>query len=136
MSDESKFELPEPKGYRLLIAIPKKEETFKDSQIVIAESVRQREEIASIVGLVVKLGPQAYQDPEKFPDGPWCKEGDFIIMRSYSGTRFKISTPEGDQEFRLINDDTVEAVVADPRDRKSTRLNSSHRLLSRMPSSA
>jgi co-chaperonin GroES (HSP10) len=115
MSDESKFELPEPKGYRLLIAIPKKEETFKDSQIVIAESVRQREETASIVGLVVKLGSQAYQDPEKFPDGPWCKEGDFIIMRSYSGTRFKVSTPQGDQEFRLINDDTVEAVVADPR---------------------
>lgn len=115
MSDESKFELPEPKGYRLLIAIPKKEETFKDSQIVIAESVRQREETASIVGLVVKLGPQAYQDPEKFPDGPWCKEGDFIIMRSYSGTRFRVSTPKGDQEFRLINDDTVEAVVADPR---------------------
>jgi len=115
MSNESKFELPEPKGYRLLIAIPKKEETFKDSQIVIAESVRQREEIASIVGLVVKLGPQAYQDPDKFPDGPWCKEGDFIIMRSYSGTRFKVSTPQGDQELRLINDDTVEAVVADPR---------------------
>jgi len=86
-----------------------------DSQIVIAESVRQREEIASIVGLVVKLGPQAYQDPDKFPYGPWCEEGDYIIMRSYSGTRFKISTPEGDQEFRLINDDTVEAVVADPR---------------------
>jgi co-chaperonin GroES (HSP10) len=115
MSNTSKLELPEPKGYRILIAIPKKEETFKDSQIVIAESVRQKEEIASIVGLVVKLGPQAYQDPDKFPDGPWCEEGDYIIMRSYSGTRFKITTPEGDQEFRLINDDTVEAVVADPR---------------------
>ena len=111
----SDFQFPEPSGYRILIAIPKKEETFKDSQIVIAETTRQREEIASIVGMVVKLGPQAYKDPEKFPDGPWCKEGDFIIMRSYSGTRFKISTPNGDQEFRLINDDTVEAVVADPR---------------------
>ena len=111
----SNLQLPEPKGYRILIAIPKKEETFKDSQIVIAESTRQKEEIASIVGLVVKLGPQAYQDPDKFPDGPWCKEGDYIIMRSYSGTRFKLTTPEGDQEFRLINDDTVEAVVQDPR---------------------
>ena len=111
----SNLQLPEPKGYRILIAIPKKEETFKDSQIVIAESTRQKEEIASIVGLVVKLGPQAYQDPDKFPDGAWCKEGDYIIMRSYSGTRFKISTPQGDQEFRLINDDTVEAVIADPR---------------------
>jgi len=111
----SNLQLPEPKGYRILIAIPKKEETFKDSQIVIAESTRQKEETASIVGLVVKLGPQAYQDPDKFPDGAWCKEGDYIIMRSYSGTRFKISTPQGDQEFRLINDDTVEAVIADPR---------------------
>ncbi len=111
----SNYIVPEPTGYRILIAIPKKEETFKDSQIIIAESLRQKEEIASIVGMVVKLGPQAYQDPDKFPNGPWCKEGDFIIMRSYSGTRFKVTTPEGDQEFRLINDDTVEAVVSDPR---------------------
>jgi co-chaperonin GroES (HSP10) len=110
-----KFELPQPSGYRILIAIPKKDETFRDSKIIIAEAERRKEEIASIVGLVVKLGPQAYADPDKFPDGPWCKEGDFIIMRSYSGTRFKVTTPDGDQEFRLINDDTVEAVVADPR---------------------
>ena len=55
----SKLELPEPKGYRILIAIPKKEETFKDSQIVIGESARQKEEIASMVGLVVAVGPQA-----------------------------------------------------------------------------
>ena len=115
MSDESKFELPEPKGYKILIAIPKKEEKFKDTNIVIPEDARRKEEIASIVGLVVKMGSMAYQDPDKFPDGPWCKEGDFIMMRSYSGTRFKVSTPDGDQEFRLINDDTVEAVVADPR---------------------
>lgn len=111
----SDLQLPEPKGYRILIAIPKKDETFKGSSILIAETERKKEEIASIVGLVVKLGPQAYQDPDKFPEGPWCKEGDFIIMKSYSGTRFKVSTDDGDQEFRLINDDTVEAVVADPR---------------------
>lgn len=115
MSDESKFELPEPKGYKILIAIPKKEEKFKDTNIVIPEDARRKEEIASIVGLVVKMGSMAYQDPDKFPDGPWCKEGDFIIMRSYSGTRFLVKTEQGDQEFRLINDDTVEAVVADPR---------------------
>jgi len=111
----SDLKLPEPQGYRILIAIPKKDDTFKDTKIIIAETERRKEEIASIVGLVVKLGPSAYQEPDKLPDGPWCKEGDFIIMRSYSGTRFKITTPEGDQEFRLINDDTVEAVVADPR---------------------
>ena len=115
MNEEVLNMLPEPKGYRLLIAIPKKDETFKDTKILIAESERKKEEIASIVGLVVKVGPEAYQDPDKFPTGPWCKEGDFIIMRSYSGTRFKVETPQGDQEFRIINDDTVEAVVADPR---------------------
>ena len=116
MTEEaSKLELPIPKGYRILIAIPKKDKEFKDSKILIPEDQRRREETASIVGVVVTLGSMAYQDPDKFPDGPWCAEGDYIIMRSYSGTRFKITTPEGDQEFRLINDDTVEAVVADPR---------------------
>ena len=65
--------------------------------------------------MVVKLGSLAYKDEEKFPDGPWCKEGQFILMRAYSGTRFKVSTEEGEQEFRLINDDVVEAVVDDPR---------------------
>lgn len=115
MTDDVMKELPEPKGYKLLIAIPKKEETFKNTQIIIAETERKKEEIASIVGLVVKMGSLAYRDEEKFPDGPWCKEGDFILMRAYSGTRFKVTTPQGDQEFRLINDDTVEAVVADPR---------------------
>ena len=115
MTDDVMNELPDPKGYKLLIAIPKKEETFKNTQIIIAETERKKEEIASIVGLVVKMGSLAYRDEEKFPDGPWCKEGDFILMRAYSGTRFKVSTPQGDQEFRLINDDTVEAVVADPR---------------------
>lgn len=115
MTDDVMNELPDPKGYKLLIAIPKKEETFKNTQIIIAETERKKEEIASIVGLVVKMGSLAYRDEEKFPDGPWCKEGDFILMRAYSGTRFKVTTPQGDQEFRLINDDTVEAVVADPR---------------------
>ena len=115
MNEEVLKILPEPKGYRLLIAIPRKDETFRDTKILIAESERRKEEIASIVGLVVKVGPEAYQDLEKFPNGPWCQEGDFILMRSFSGTRFKVTTPEGDQEFRIINEDTVEAVVADPR---------------------
>jgi len=115
MTDDVMKELPEPKGYKLLIAIPKKDETFQNTQILIAETERKKEETASIVGLVVKMGSMAYKDEDKFPDGPWCQEGDFILMRAYSGTRFKVSNSKGDQEFRLINDDTVEAVVADPR---------------------
>ena len=62
--------------------------------------------------MVIALGEAAYKDAEKFPDGPYCKEGDFVIFRSYSGTRFKLRG----EEFRLINDDTVEAVVDDPRE--------------------
>jgi co-chaperonin GroES (HSP10) len=93
------MELPEPKGYKLLIAIPKKDETHANSVIVIPENDRRKEEIASIIGLVVKMGSQAYQDPEKFPDGAWCKEGDYILMRAYSGTRFKVRSSQGDQEF-------------------------------------
>jgi co-chaperonin GroES (HSP10) len=65
--------------------------------------------------LVLKMGSLAYRDQEKFPDGPWCKEGDFILMRAYSGTRFKVANKEAEQEFRLINDDMVEAIVTEPR---------------------
>ncbi len=115
MSEEKDLKMPDPTGYRILIAIPKLEDKFENSQIVRPENYAKKEEMASVVGLVVKLGPLAYKDEEKFPDGPWCKEGDFIMMRSYSGTRFKIASKTGEQEFRLINDDTVEAVVADPR---------------------
>jgi len=107
--------LPEPKGYKVLIAIPKKDNTFGNSTILIPEEHRKKEETASITGLVVKMGSLAYRDENKFPDGPYCQEGDFIVMRAYSGTRFTVKSDEGEQEFRLIDDDTVEAVVADPR---------------------
>ena len=113
MSDNLK--MPEPKGYKILIAIPKLDDKFENTKILRADSHKKREETASIVGLVTKLGDLAYKDDEKFPTGPWCKEGEFIIMRAYSGTRFLVQTDDGEQEFRLINDDAVEGVVADPR---------------------
>lgn len=112
---QEKFKLPVPKGYKILIAIPKQTDNYDNSNIIRPESLTKREETASIVGMVVSLGSSAYIDQDRFPDGPWCKEGDFILMRAYSGTRFKFSTKEGEQEFRLINDDMVEAVVANPR---------------------
>lgn len=102
--------LPDPVGFRILIAIPEKDEKT-DGGILLPEDMRKREEAASIVGMVLKMGPDAYADAERFPNGPWCKEGDFIVMRSYSGTRLEIHG----QEFRIINDDSVEAVVEDPR---------------------
>lgn len=101
--------LPEPKGYKLLIAIPKMEE--KKGNIYLPDQHRKAEETASICGMVVAVGPDAYLDDTKFPNGAWCAEGDWVIFRSYSGTRLKV---EG-VEYRLINDDTVEAVVEDPR---------------------
>ncbi|HXJ72702.1 MAG TPA: co-chaperone GroES, partial [Candidatus Dormibacteraeota bacterium] len=74
------------------------------------DSSRSLEETASCLGEVLAMGETAYKDPEKFPGDPWCQPGDTIMMRQYSGTRFKIDG----QEYRLINDDTVEAVVGDP----------------------
>ena len=79
--------------------------------IIKATETLQNEEIGSIVGMVLELGPDCYKDQQRFPSGPSCKEGDWILMRSYSGTRFKVHG----KEFRLINDDSVEAVVEDPR---------------------
>ena len=103
-------QLPDPKGYKILISIPEPEEATEGG-ILKAQQTIEREEVGSIVGFVMKLGADAYQDKKRFPNGPYCKEGDFIIMRSYSGTRFLVHG----KEFRLINDDSVEAVVEDPR---------------------
>src|SRR5215471_13645742 len=102
--------IPDPKGYKILVAIPSVEEKTEGG-IIRPDSLRKLEEVASIFGFVVALGPDAYQDEKKFPTGAWCQPGDWVVFRSYSGTRLKIE----DQEFRLINDDTVEAVVDDPR---------------------
>jgi co-chaperonin GroES (HSP10) len=101
--------LPKPSGYKILVALPKVENTF-DSGIIKPESLVRQEEVSSVVALVLELGPDAYKDTEKFPSGAWCKEGDYVMVRAYSGTRFKVYG----QEFRLINDDTVEGVVSDP----------------------
>ena len=111
VEDENvKARLPVPVGYKLLIAIPEISEKTEGG-IYMPDAMKRAEETASIIGFVVSVGSEAYTDPNKFPDGPWCKEGDFVIFRSYSGTRFKVMG----KEFRLINDDTVEAVVEDPR---------------------
>ena len=110
VDDNIARKMPEPTGYKLLIKpLEVKEKT--DSGIYMPDALKNAEQTASVIGFVVKAGPDAYKDADKFPNGPYCKEGDFVIFRSYSGTRFKVEK----QEFRLINDDTVEAVVDDPR---------------------
>jgi co-chaperonin GroES (HSP10) len=102
--------LPDPKGYKMLIILPEFEEKTAGG-ILLPGQALEREQTASIVGFVYKMGDLCYKDEDKFPTGPWCKEGDFVVFRAYSGTRLKVHG----REFRLINDDTVEAVVDDPR---------------------
>jgi len=107
---ELELQLPRPVGYRILVALPQPEETFEGSSILKTEKLKTQDHIMSIIGLVVDMGAGAYADKERFPDGPWCKEGDFVMFRMNSGTRFTI----GGVEYRLMNDDSVEAVVTDP----------------------
>jgi co-chaperonin GroES (HSP10) len=111
-TDEEKArQLPDPSGWKILCAVPDVVETFENSSIVKAGQFMKQEEHATTVLFVVKVGPSAYQDTTIFPAGPWCKEGDFIIIRPHAGSRIKIHG----REFRIINDDAVEAVVEDPR---------------------
>ena len=103
-------QMPKPKGYKILIALPEPDEKT-DGGIIKASQTIHAEEVGSIVGFVLDMGPDAYANPDRFPTGPFCKKGDWIVMRSYTGTRFLVHG----KEFRLINDDTVEAGVEDPR---------------------
>lgn len=103
-------QLPQPCGYKILVGLPKIEAKYT-SGLIKADAVVRNDEIATVVGFIIKMGPDCYKDQTKFPDGPYCKEGDFVLMRAYSGTRFKLH----DVEFRLVNDDSIEAVVDDPR---------------------
>jgi co-chaperonin GroES (HSP10) len=109
-AEEKAKQLPQPSGYRILCAIPEIENTY-ESGIVKADITLQHEELLTTVLFVVKLGPDCFKDEKRFPSGPWCKEGDFILVRPHAGTRLKIHG----QEFRIINDDSVEGVVEDPR---------------------
>lgn len=112
-ADEKARQLPQPQGYRILCAIPEAEKTFEDSEIGLIKSDEtiRVEEVLTTVLFVVAMGPDCYKDKERFPTGPWCKVGDFVLVRPNSGSRLLIHG----REFRIINDDTVEAVVQDPR---------------------
>ena len=109
-AEEKAKQLPKPQGYRILCAIPEAEKEFESGLIKADETVRV-DELLTTVLFVVELGPDCYQDKSRVPNGPWCKQGDFILVRPNAGTRLIIHG----REFRLINDDSVEAVVEDPR---------------------
>ena len=109
-SEEKGKQLPTPVGYRILCTIPELEKAY-DTGLLKADITLKHEEILTTVLYVIALGPDAYKDPVKFPTGAWCKEDDFVLVRPHAGTKVMIHG----KEFRLINDDTVEAVVDDPR---------------------
>jgi len=108
--DRKAKQLPDPSGYRILCGIPNIDEQYK-SGIIKSDMTLQHEELLTTVLFVVKMGPDCYKDAARFPSGPWCREGDFILVRPHAGTRLKIHG----REFRIINDDSVEGVVEDPR---------------------
>lgn len=114
-AEEKATQLPKPSGYRILCAIPEieKEVELGDSGLALikADETIRNEETLTTVLFVVALGPDCYKDTSRFPSGAWCKEGDFILVRPHAGSRLVIHG----REFRMINDDSVEGVVDDPR---------------------
>ena len=110
-AEQKAKQLPDPKTFQLLCMVPEAEEEIDGSSLVKTATMMHHEEILTPVLFVVKMGPDAFQDKTRFPSGPSCKTGDFIICRPNSGTRLKIHG----REFRLIADTSVEATVEDPR---------------------
>ena len=103
--------LPRPTGWRMLDLSFKMKEKTKGG-LVLAETTLEKQQVASQVGLVMAMGPQCYKDKERYPEGPWCKEKDWVMFARYAGSRIKI---EGG-EMRLLNDDEVLATIDSPED--------------------
>jgi len=103
--------MPSPTGWRILV-LPYRGKGKSEGGIIIPETIRDDAQIQTVVGYVFKVGPLAYKDKEKFPDAPWCKEGDWVIFARYAGSRFRI---EGG-EVRILNDDEILACIDDPDD--------------------
>ena len=108
--EEKAQQLPIPSGYRILCAIPEVEEEYESGLLKADATINYEEKLATVL-FVVEMGPDCYKDEKRFPTGAWCKKGDFVIVRPNAGTRLLIHG----REFRMINDDVVEAVVEDPR---------------------
>ena len=103
--------MPQPTGWRMLI-LPYRGKETTEGGIVLPNKVLDDTQIQTVVGYVVKQGPLCYKDPEKFPDGPWCEEKQWVVFARYAGSRFRI---EGG-ECRILNDDEVLATIDDPED--------------------
>ena len=108
--EEKAKQIPDPKTYHLLCMLPEAKEEYEGG-LLKASQTMQYEELLSPVLFVAKMGPDAFKDEKRFPSGPSCQVGDFVIVRPNTGTRMKIHGTE----WRIINDDSVEAVIQDPR---------------------
>ena len=108
---EEKSKLPDPTGWRILV-LPFKGKKKTKGGILYSDEQIDRQQLATVCGNVLAIGPQAYRDKERYPEGPWCKVGDWVIFARYAGSRFKI---EGG-EVRLLNDDEIIATINDPED--------------------
>ena len=107
-----KERLPQPTGWRVLV-MPYQGKTTTEGGIYIPDQIREREQLATVVAYVLKVGPLAYKDSAKFGEcEPWCKEGDWVCIGRYSGSRFRIDGGE----IRIINDDEVIATILEPED--------------------
>ena len=104
-------QLPEPKGWKILVAMPQVEEKTEGG-IIKSSQTMKNEEVGNICGYVLELGPDAYNDEKRFASGPWCKKGDWVIFARYAGSRLKIDGGE----LRLLNDDEILAIIQDPTD--------------------
>lgn len=102
--------LPRPTGYQILVVPVQPEEKTEGGIIRVEETIRN-ERTSAVVGNVIRMGPDCYKDEKRFPNGPYCQVGDWVIFHAYSGTRIMVAK----QEFRLLDDDTIKAVVTDPR---------------------
>lgn len=103
--------LPKPCGYKLLLALPDVEDKFEGTSIVKVSSTLEAEQVTSVVALVIDMGDMAYDDKARFPKGPWCKVGDYVLIRPYQGTRFMFNG----REYRMVSDDSIEGIVKDPK---------------------
>lgn len=103
--------IPKPTGWRIVV-LPFRPPKKSKGGIVLAEQAVERQQIATVCGYVVATGPLAYADKEKFPEGPWCKKGDWIVFGRYAGARISLD----DGEIRILNDDEVLATIQDPED--------------------
>ncbi len=102
---------PNPTGWRILI-LPYRGISKTKGGVLLSDNTVMEQQLHTQVGLVLKMGPDCYTDKEKFPTGPWCKQGDWVIFARYAGSRIKI---EGG-EVRLLNDDEILATIKNPED--------------------